>query len=244
MAFRISKIGKKGTRIESILVEGLCAEVSSSADATLQTEMAEGASVKIESKGTKLLLSVVGTVLKVNEEVISESIIVRNSTDFSCSGSDFYVTNVINEEICRRKKSFLSVFALTTVWSLLALMLIVPAWLPYRIRTHENKGRNVLVDKCSGGLDKLRRRVKKEMKDLEQYSQIKREVMTSISEEIEQISWVFRNSGDFMNQQKMLQLEKDIQLYNDVLKKIKGTDAVIIKPLNSRQTLKSILLPK
>ena len=86
--------------------------------------------------------------------------------------------------------------------------------------------------------------MKKEMNSLQEYTQIKREVMTSLSEEVEQITWVFRNSGDFMSHEKMLKLEADIQRYNNTLGKLKDAEAIVITPVDPRKVLKTILPSK
>ena len=127
------------------------------------------------------------------------------------------------------------------VWFLLALMFIVPFVLDSRIKTHEQKDRHALVDKCSYSLDVLRDIMRAEMSRLDSYTQAHRDIVTSLNEEVEQMAWAYRTGGDLMNQEKMLKLQKDISRYGKIIKKLRSTSAVNVAPLNSDSVLKSVL---
>jgi hypothetical protein len=243
MAFRISHTGKNGNRLKSVLVNESTAIISSKSDAELQVELPADVSIKIEQMQGEFKLTADGAPITIAKQQNSE-VKVRNSSDFSCCDQSFYLTSIIDETQTPRKKSLLSAFALTTVWSLLAIMIIVPIWLPYKITVHEQKDRNVLVDKCSKELDILRDVLKGSINKSDSYSQIHREILVSINDEVEQVAWVFRNAGDYMNQEKMIKLESDISKYLAVIKSLKKAEAITINSLNADKVINSLLMPK
>ena len=127
---------------------------------------------------------------------------------------------------------------------LLAIMIIVPAWLPYKIRVHDTRDRNVLVDTCSKGLDDLRHFLRDEMGKIDNYSQIHRDIVTTLNEEVENMAWAFRHGGDFMSSDQMSKLQEDISKYKETVKKLRKTKAVSVTPLDANQVINSVLAPK
>ena len=166
---------------------------------------------------------------------------IGSGAQFECAGQQFYVTVVISGNPTPRRKSHLSTLALTIIWSLLAIQLIVPVWLPYKITGHKVKGRNVLIENCSKGLDDLRKKYSKKKSDIGRASQIHRDIINRLSDEVEQMAWVFRNAGEFMSKSELIQLEKDIVSYRNILSKVQSTDAVTIEPLTIENTVRNLI---
>ena len=76
---------------------------------------------------------------------------------------------------------------------------------------------------------------------MDKKSQIHRDIMARLSDEVEQIAWVFRNAGELMSQAELEQLENDIKDYQKILKKIENTDSVQVQPLSTDKAIKQIL---
>ncbi|MCM8526350.1 MAG: hypothetical protein NE327_07535 [Lentisphaeraceae bacterium] len=242
MAFRLSSHKKNGQRIETVLVDGNEASISSSKTADIQQDIPEGSSLKISENGDSLSLISKGIAVTVKgKEILDESIVLGIGAQFQCMDQDYYVTKVISGDPTPRKKGYLSALALALIWTLLAIQLIVPIWLPYKITSHKVKGRNVLIENCSKGLDDLRRQFSKRQKDLGNASQINRDIITRLSEEVEQMAWVFRNAGEFMSKSELEKLEQDIEAYFKILNNVKKTDAVTIEPINTENAVRNIL---
>ena len=244
MSFRISKVGKNGAREASVLVECNKGSISSDASSSLQCNIPEGHSLTINFNGNLLTVAPTGGNLTIDGKELSGPSESRTSLEFFFGNSHFYITKVIEDKICKRKKTYLSSFALTIIWVLLAIMIIVPAWLPYKIRVHDTRDRNVLVDTCSKGLDDLRHFLRDEMGKIDNYSQIHRDIVTTLNEEVENMAWAFRHGGDFMSSDQMSKLQEDISKYKETVKKLRKTKAVSVTPLDANQVINSVLAPK
>jgi len=242
MAFRISSHTHTGQRTDSVLIESSEATIAKSADSDFTFDLPDGASISIKESSNKLTISTQGAEAEVKGQKLKDSSLdIGTSAQFKCQGQEFYTTIVLSGEPTARKKSYLSTIALTLIWTLLAIQIIVPIWLPSKIKVHEVKGRNVLIENCSMGIDILRNNVKKTKSTMDKKSQIHRDIMARLSDEIEQIAWVFRNAGELMSQAELEQLEKDIKDYQKILKKIEKTNAVQVKPLSTDKAIKQIL---
>ena len=242
MAFRISSHTKTGQRIDSVLIESAEASIGKSDSNDLVFNLPGDASIKITENSKKLTISSKGIELNVKGKTLKDSSMeVGSSAQFKYLDNEFYTTIVLTGEPTPRKKSYLSTIALTLMWTLLAVQLIVPLWLPSKIKVHEVKGRNVLIENCSIAIDNLRNNVKKSKSSIDKQSQIHRDIMARLSDEIEQIAWVFRNAGEFMSQAELETLQKDVKAYNKVLQQIKQTNSVQVKPLKTDKAIKQML---
>ncbi|MCM8538946.1 MAG: hypothetical protein NE328_01605 [Lentisphaeraceae bacterium] len=242
MAFKLSSHKKNGQRINSVLIEGNEATISNSESADIQLNIPEGTSISITEKNGSLSIRSQGISTTVKgKEISDESTSIGSGAQFQCMEQDFYVTTIISGEPTPRKKGYLSGLALTLIWTLLAIQLIVPVWLPYKITGHKVKGRNVLIENCSKGLDDLRKTFSKRKGDLGNASQINRDIITRLSEEVEQMAWVFRNAGEFMSKSELEKLELDIEAYFKILNNVKKTDAVTIEALKTENAVRKIL---
>lgn len=242
MAFRISSLHNTGQRIDSVLIDSSEGTIGSSANDSLVFELPAGAVIQISEKAKSLTLSTKGVEVEVKGRKVKDSSMeLGSSAQFKYKDQDFYTTVVLSGEPTPRKKSYLSTIALALMWSLLAVQLIVPLWLPSKIKAHEVKGRNVLIENCSIAIDDLRNNVNKHRSSIDQRSQIHRDIMSRLSDEIEQIAWVFRNAGELMSKAELETLEKDIEDYNQILLKIKKTNSVQVKPLSTDKAIKQIL---
>ncbi len=242
MAFRISSHTKTGQRIDTVLIESTEGTIGNSDSCSLVFALPEGSLIKISEKSDKLTLSTVGVEIEVKGKTLKgSSLEVGTSAQFKYKDQSFYSTIVLSGDPTPRKKSYLSTIALTLIWSLLAIQIIVPIWLPSKIKVHEVKGRNVLIENCSIGIDNLRSNLKKSKSGIDQRSQIHRDIMARLSDEIEQIAWVFRNAGELMSKAELETLENDIQDYNKILHQIKNTNSVQVKPLSTEKAIKQIL---
>ena len=242
MAFRISTHTHTGQRIDSVLIDSGEGTISCSSDSDLKYDLPEGSFIKLAESSNKLTISTSGVEIEVKGQKIKDtSLELGTSAQFKYKDQDFYSTIILSGEPTARKKSYLSTIALTLIWTLLAIQIIVPLWLPAKIKVHEVKGRNVLIENCSMGIDTLRNNVKRSKSSIDQRSQIHRDIMARLSDEIEQIAWVFRNAGELMSKAELEKLEKDIQEYQDILKKIQKTDTVQVKPLSTKAAVQKIL---
>ena len=242
MAFRLSSHKKNGQRISSVLIESGEAAISSDSSADIQQDLPENSSITITETSTGLSLQANGIKVSVKRKDIKEdSISIGSGAQFSCLDQDYYVTVVISGDPTPRKKGYLATIAVTLIWALLAIQLIVPAWLPSKITGHKVKGRHVLIENCSKGLDNLRAKFKNERKDIGSYSQIHRDVILRLSEEIEQIAWVFRHAGEFMSKEELEKLEKDIGEYKNIIGQVRKAQAVDVDPLTTEKAVKKLL---
>ena len=245
MAFRLSSHRKNGQRISTVLKENGEAKISCDSDSDIQQNIPENASIAITESGNSLSLKVEGVVVNVKgKDIQDESITIGSGAQFTCAEQDYYVTKTISGEPTPRKKGYLSTIAITLIWALLAIQLIVPAWLPSKITGHKVKGRNVLIENCSKGLDILRAKFRKERNNVESYSQIHRDVILRLSEEVEQIAWVYRHAGEFMSKEELEKLEKDIGEYASIIGEVRKAEAVDVEPLTTENAVKKLLKSK
>ena len=242
MAFRLSSHKKNGQRTKSVLIEGKEALIGSSDKADIQLQTPEGSAISISENNGSLTITVKGVTVSIKGKDISDgSVSAGSGTQFECLEQSFYVTVVISGDPTPRKKGYLSALALALIWTLLGIQLIVPIWLPYKITGHKVKGRNVLIENCSKGLDDLRKKYTKKKGDLGSSSQINRDIINRLSDEVEQMAWVFRNAGEFMSKSELLQLEKDIMSYNLILAEVKNTGSVSVEPVTIENAVRNLL---
>ena len=95
------------------------------------------------------------------------------------------------------------------------------------------------VDKCSRNLDLLRKELGD--KKVDTYTPIQKDILLNLKEEVEQIIWTFRNAGEFMNQQQMVVLEKDIIRYFDVVQLLDEAAAIKVDPLDATNIIKALM---
>lgn len=244
MAFRISTVNDNGSRGKSVLVKDGKAVISSAKTAQLQCDLPEDVTIVAQETSDGLTIQAEGAALFVKGTKADGTVKIRGGADFEIKGIKFYITSQISKKITPRKKTYLSVFSLTVVWVLLLMMLIVPYALSAKIKSHEQKDRHALMDKCSYSLDGLRETMKSELSKLDSYTQAHRDIVSTLNEEIEQMAWAFRTGGNLMNQDKMIQLHKDINRYNNTIKDLRTTSAVKVTPLDSSSVLKAVLPDK
>lgn len=242
MSFRISSHKNSGQRIKSLLIDGQSAQIGADDSCEFQFDLPEGATVTIsEENGSLSICSKNIEVSVKNKSLKDTAMVIGTSAHFSIGEQEFYTTVVLSGKPTPRKKSYLSSIALTLIWSLLVIMLVIPIWLPYKIKIHHVRGKNVLLENCASDIDTLRKKIKDDRKELSEISQVHRDIMVRINEEVEQIAWVFRNSGEFMTKEELEKLEKDVASYLAILKKVKKTQTVNVKPLSTDEAVKQLL---
>ena len=239
MAFKISQIDDNGTRILSTLVHEKAALIGSTADSTLRVEFPEAVSINIQQDDKRLFLSIAGAPIIFKGKEHTDKLEIRNSADFSCCDLQFHITCQIDQKITPRKKSYVATFASGMVWTLLVIMLAMPMILPYTVKAHVQGSRSALVDKCSRNLDLLRKELGD--KKVDTYTPIQKDILLNLKEEVEQIIWTFRNAGEFMNQQQMVVLEKDISRYFDVAQLLDEAAAIKVDPLDATNIIKALM---
>lgn len=242
MSFRISSHKNSGQRIKSLLIESQSVQIGADNSCDFQHDLPEGATVTISEENGSLSIFPKNIEITVkNKPLKDSSLSVGTSAHFSIGEQDFYTTIVLSGKPTPRKKSYLSSVALTLIWSLLVIMLVIPIWLPYKIKVHHVRGKNVLLENCASDIDTLRRKIKDDRKELSEISQVHRDIMVRINEEVEQIAWVFRNSGELMTKEELEKLEEDVASYMAILKKVKKTQTVNVKPLSTDEAVKQLI---
>jgi hypothetical protein len=243
MAFRISIIKSSGERQESVLIETKQALIANSDDAQLKVNFPPGTSIEItEKSSTCTLTSTQIPVLIKGETFENTSTSIGSGSDFSAHDINFYVTIVRANQLTEFKKGHLATIALLLTWSLLAIQIIVPIWLPYKIISHTVEGRNSLLEKCSTELDRLRRSIKSNSSAMTKISTIHNEVMANLKKEVEQISSIFRQGSEFMSAEQLKQLLDDIALYNAMIQKLLKSSVIEVNPVNPDMVIKGLAL--
>ena len=244
MAFRISRINEQGHRLDSALIEKQQAVISSESSADLRADFPEKTQITIVEEVQNFKISVRGT-FTINGRTLS-NITCRQavSCEFSCNGQTFYLTRTHDGKVAKRKKGYLTMLAATLIWVLLITQLSVPVVIPFSITSHEKKGRNALLETCVTELDSLRKKMRNSTKEMQNASQLQRDMLKSLSSEVEQIIWTFRNGADFMSQQELEILDAHIKEYARVTAELSKGNAAQASPLAIDPILKAVLPQK
>ncbi|MCM8538259.1 MAG: hypothetical protein NE334_20120 [Lentisphaeraceae bacterium] len=244
MAFRISEITTNGERLQSVLIEKDSAVISSDKNADLKVDFPNPkSSIKVTTGAYSCKLEPSKIEISTKGEVFKEGIKdVGQGADFTCGDHSFYVTMIQDRSKTEFKKGHLATLAVTLSWIVLAIQLIVPLWLPYKIVTHEAKGRNVLVETCSERIDNLRNTMRKSGSDISGKSIIHNDIVVQLKDEVEQLTWTFRNAGEFMNIQQLEQLVVDIEKYEAILLKLEETEIIDVEPVKAETVIQGLKL--
>jgi len=242
MAFRISKIKSSGEREESVLINNKEALISSSKEADLKADLPENSSIKICETSSGCTLIPTSASFESKGQVIDKQFVIGYGGEFKLGEQLFYVTVTRENKLTEFKKGHLATVALLMTWSLLAIQIIVPVWLPYKITSHKVEGRNMLLEKCSTQLDSLRRNIKNNKKAMTQISPIHNDVMNNLQKEVDQISAIFREGREFMTTEQLKVLEEDISLYNKTIKKLLKSSVIEVAPLNPDKVIEGLAL--
>ncbi len=99
-----------------------------------------------------------------------------------------------------------------------------------------------MVEQCSSGLDALRRRLKTSYDKISSISNFHNDVMSNLKEEIEQITWTYRNAGELMSAEQLSTLLADIAKYQDILSKLESSKVISVEPINTHKILQGLPL--
>jgi len=244
MAFRISLINDHGHRLQSVLIKDKPAIISNKSDADLQVDLPAGTEINVHEEETVCHISVQG-VVQFNDQVLENSSAqLGTAAEFSSNGLKFYVTGIHTGNIVKRSKGHLATLAISLVWILLTIQIAVPVILPFLITSHEVKGRNVLLETCSSKLDMLRAILKESVKNSKDFSSIRRDMLSSLNSEVDQVIWTFRNGSDFMSLQELQQLTIDIAKYEQITGVINSGEAIGLEAIKPDSVLKTVLPQK
>ena len=243
MAFRIAQLKASGERIQTALISQGAATISASPDADLKVDFKADAFLKIKEENKLCKLEVKGLTVNYRNHTVSDGkFCLGTGCEFTCGDDSFYATIVNDGSPTEFKKGYLANAAIFLTWSLLVIQIVVPAWLPFKITSHTAKGRSVLAENCSSGLDQLRNSLRDSGKDISNISPIHNDIMANLKEEIEQITWTYRNAGEFMTAEQLSQLLDHIEQYKFVLKELKKSQVITVQPIDSGKVIEGLPL--
>ena len=243
MAFRVAKLKPNGERIKSVLVNKSQALLSSSDDAVINVDSKPDNYVKITEENGSCRLEAKGIDVLFREKVISgETISLGTGSEFCINEQRFYATIVNDGSSTEFKKGHLATVAIVLTWSLLLIQIFVPAWLPFKITSHTSEGRDVLVENCSTSLDQLRHLLRKTGDKISSISPIHSDIMNNLNDEVNKVTWTYRNAGEFMSSDQLQTLIKDIKRYEDVLSQLENSKVITVNPIDENKLIKGLKL--
>lgn len=243
MAFRVAELKANGERIQSVLVNKEHALLSSSDDATIQVDSKQGTYVKISEVEGLCQLETQGVEVQFRDKtIVNETITLGTGSEFSIHNQKFYTTLVNDGSPTKFKKVYLATVAIVLTWSLLLIQIFVPAWLPFKITSHTSEGRDVIAENCSTELDSLRHQLKSVKGKIASISPIHNDIVNNLSEELDKITWTYRNAGEFMPSDQLKTLINDIQRYKKVLSTLENSQVISVKPVNENKIIQGLKL--
>ncbi len=243
MAFRISILEKSGQRSQTTLIEqGQNGVIGATKECNLVCPELGSGKITISEIDGKLSIHPIQVLVSSKETSwTNEAKVVGGSTLFTVGNQKFYATITISNEPSTRKKSYLAALAICLIWTFLALTILIPLWLPQKIQSHKIRSKFVLLENCATQIDTLRRKIKDQQKLISEQSPVQRDILSKITEEVEQIAWIFRSNGEYMSKAQLENLEKDLSEYEKLILHSMKTQQINLSPLSIDKAVETLI---